>query len=298
MKRKKPGERVAKLRVQDGEPFVTLRRKAARWLSDNLAALKIAKPGLPGTLNDRAQDNWESLLAIADLAGGDWPDLARAAAEGLSAGARVEADAQSIRVELLGAIKSTFELLRVDRLSSKTLVDELAKDGDGPWAAFGKAAKPISQRQLAAMLSGFKIEPTNVRLDNGDQRKGYDVSWFKDPFERYLSQHSPSRSVPSVPANDINSLEQKSSVPTKLAGTDKNTANPLKTKVGTAGTDRNPLPGKNEGSDRGMCAQCKGVPDGKEQIVSLAGGETVWLHRECRKYWFDDHPAQRPDPRQ
>ena len=32
-----------------------------------------ARPALPDELDDRAQDVWEPLLAIADLAGGDWP---------------------------------------------------------------------------------------------------------------------------------------------------------------------------------------------------------------------------------
>lgn len=199
---------------------------------------------------------------------------------------------------MLTAIKSAFAALNVERLASEVLVAELAKDSDGPWAAFGKAEKPISQRQVANLLREYGIAPKTVRLGNGDQKKGYDVSWFEEAFERYLGPPSPSRSVPPYQSSDINSLEQKSSVPAESAGTDRNSAKSLKTKRWYAGTDRNPLPGKNEGSDRGMCAQCKGAPDGKEQAVSLAGGETVWLHRECRKYWFDDHPAQRPDPRQ
>jgi Protein of unknown function (DUF3631) len=43
-----------------------------------------ARPTLPEELNDRAQDNWELLLAIADAAGGHWPQKARQAALALS----------------------------------------------------------------------------------------------------------------------------------------------------------------------------------------------------------------------
>ena len=46
--------------------------------------LEAALPEIPDDLNDRAQDNWEPLLAIADLAAGDWPNTARPAAKALS----------------------------------------------------------------------------------------------------------------------------------------------------------------------------------------------------------------------
>jgi putative DNA primase/helicase len=76
MRRKKPGERVAKLRAQDGEPFISLRRKAARWAGDNLEALKAARPELPEELNDRAQDNWEPLSATVGMPNGRVPPSA------------------------------------------------------------------------------------------------------------------------------------------------------------------------------------------------------------------------------
>jgi Protein of unknown function (DUF3631) len=40
---------------------------------------------LAAGLNDRAEDCWSPLFAIADIAGGNWPDLARKAALALSA---------------------------------------------------------------------------------------------------------------------------------------------------------------------------------------------------------------------
>ncbi len=58
MRRKKPAERVAKLRGREDETFTTLRRKAARWSSDNAVSLRAARP-VPEELNDRAADNWE-----------------------------------------------------------------------------------------------------------------------------------------------------------------------------------------------------------------------------------------------
>jgi hypothetical protein len=50
-------------------------------------------------------------MAIADLAGGEWPAKARAAALKLSGEAEAEVDAASIGVQLLAAIKAVFDRL-------------------------------------------------------------------------------------------------------------------------------------------------------------------------------------------
>jgi predicted lipoprotein with Yx(FWY)xxD motif len=48
-------------------------------LRDNFSKLIDPDPSIPAALNDRAADNWRPLIAIADLAGGEWPQLARQA---------------------------------------------------------------------------------------------------------------------------------------------------------------------------------------------------------------------------
>ena len=84
LKRKLPGERVERLRHADPEVLHTLARRCARFAADNAEKIRAARPSMPDGLHDRAQDNWEPLFAIADLAGGEWPDLARKAALALS----------------------------------------------------------------------------------------------------------------------------------------------------------------------------------------------------------------------
>lgn len=86
LKRKLPGEHVERLRHADPELFRTLARRCARFAADHAEAIRAARPSMPEGLHDRAQDNWEPLLAIADLAGGPWPEQARAAALALSGG--------------------------------------------------------------------------------------------------------------------------------------------------------------------------------------------------------------------
>jgi hypothetical protein len=63
------------------------------------------------------------------------------------------------------------------------------------------------------------------------------------------------------------------------------TSKPLKTQInddGDANDDIFPTSAK----DR-ICAQCHGPPDGTEQLCAV-GDQTVWLHRECRRFYVAD----------
>jgi hypothetical protein len=78
MRRRAPGETVAPYRHKRDRP--ALRKLAAElndWLRADLKALEQAAPHMP--VEDRAADTWEPLIAVADHAGGGWPDRARAA---------------------------------------------------------------------------------------------------------------------------------------------------------------------------------------------------------------------------
>ena len=98
--------------------------------------MRVADPDVPATLHDRAADCWRPLLAVADRAGGDWPEQARAAAVELS-GAEAE-DAEAV-VELL---RDMAEYLTDDDASiipSADLVAALVAQPDRPWATCATA---------------------------------------------------------------------------------------------------------------------------------------------------------------
>jgi hypothetical protein len=114
---------------------------------------------------------------------------ARAAAIRLSGDS--ESAAESAGAQLLRAIKVVFETLGVDRIASENLAEELAKDGDSPWAVYGKMGKPITQRQIAALLDRYGVHPDSIRFPNlGTTKKGYLSSWLQDAFETYLDTFS------------------------------------------------------------------------------------------------------------
>ena len=161
MQRKPKGAKVARCRRRDCAEFADLRRQARRWATDNLETLQAAKPALPDALNDRACDNWEPLLAIADLAGGEWPRKARDAAKALS-GDKAAADDDD-GVELLHDIRGAFAATDHDAIFTKTLIALLVADEERPWAAYGRSGKSISDRQVAKLLSPFGIISGTVR---------------------------------------------------------------------------------------------------------------------------------------
>jgi putative DNA primase/helicase len=129
LKRKLPGEKVERLRHAARGAFEALVRKIARFAEDNGEAVVDAKPDLPGALNDRAQDNWEPLLAIADIAGGRWPQGARQVALEMSG---INDEPTSIGERLLADIREAFG--NDAKLSMADLAQRLASNEESPWA--------------------------------------------------------------------------------------------------------------------------------------------------------------------
>ena len=79
---------------------------------------------MPDGVVDRAADIWEALLAVADAAGGAWPERARVAAVALVA-QRPERE-PSLGIRLLTDMRRVFDDLAVDQVSTVTLLERLA----------------------------------------------------------------------------------------------------------------------------------------------------------------------------
>lgn len=181
MRRRAPGEvierfRSAKCQVA-AEP---LRRKAFRWATDCLSAMREIDPAMPSELNDRAADNWRPLVSIAELAGGEWPKRARAAALALSEDSD-EADGSAL-IDLLTVLREIFESR--DRIPSAELAEHLGGKAESRWAEWSRG-KPITQRQVARLLAPLKIKPGTIRT-GAETAKGYLKDWFDDAFRRYI----------------------------------------------------------------------------------------------------------------
>ena len=186
LQRKPPGKKVERLRRRDNKEFADLRSQAKRWAADNFDKLTDPDPEMPENLNDRAADNWRPLLAIADLAGGDWPTRAREAAGVLSG----EAHNDAMGIELLKDIKAAFG--DTEAMRSVDLVAKLAADPERPWAEW-KHGKPLTQNQLARLLKSFCIVSETVHIPGLSDAKGYQRTHFEEPWNVYCpGQNTPS----------------------------------------------------------------------------------------------------------
>src|SRR6266852_4054101 len=147
MRRRAPGEALERLRrAHLASGLEPLRRRAARWGVDHEAALRGADPAVPPELHDRQADNWRPLLAIADRAGGAWPELARAAACRLSgAGAEPE---QGAAVPLLADLRALFARTGAAPLATTAILRHLIALEERPWAAY-TGGQPLTPRPLA-----------------------------------------------------------------------------------------------------------------------------------------------------
>lgn len=121
MRRRRPGEKVAEFRTVRDTP--ALHAKAMELV-----------PSMP--VEDRAADTWEPLIAIADLAGGPWPRLARAACLVMTKHeAEQDQDNSGLSIRLLVDIRRAFAtegdppVIRTARL-----LDVLNKDDEAPLA--------------------------------------------------------------------------------------------------------------------------------------------------------------------
>lgn len=189
LKRKAPGETVAKFRIRRVRAETRpLRERLEAWAaSDGLAVLATAEPAMPPGLHDRQEDLWEPLLAIADLAGGDWPLRARAAAVRISQGASAEEN-HSAGIRLLADTRIVFNEKQVDWLASTELIAALSEIEESRWGTWYRG-NPISTTKLASLLKPYEVKPKRRRL--GEQLvRGYEKAAFKDAWERYTPAES------------------------------------------------------------------------------------------------------------
>ena len=165
--------------------------------------MRDSDPEVLASLRGRAADNWRPLFAIANLAGGEWRERARQAAEALEVGD----DAEGLPILLLCDMRNLFHERKTDRLASEGIVKALAHMEDRPWPEY-KGGKPITQRQLASLLKGFGVEPRTLRFEDDRRCKGYQGEDLADAFSRY----TPIKSVPPCQSVDNRRLSDSPSV--------------------------------------------------------------------------------------
>ena len=190
LQRRRPEEPVERFfhhkADQDAAP---LREALEQWSVEHLSELAGREPDLPDVLGDRAQEVWLPLIAIADVAGGDWPVRARRAAVALSGPEATAGGEESHGVRLLGDIRTVFaDKLEPPVILTRDLVAALNASEELPWGGWNHG-DGLRDRDLARLLSPFAVRPHSIKTQVQSQVKvarGYRHRQFEEPWSRYL----------------------------------------------------------------------------------------------------------------
>lgn len=160
------------------------------WARGALASLTGIEVKLPDQLTGAQEDICEPLLAVADQAGGEWPEKAREAVIAICA----SAEDQSVGAQLLDSCRKAFSFSNTDKMQSSELLERLIReeDANAPWAAWwendvkrGNVQGPA--QKLARLLDSFSIKPRTFRGEDDKTHKGYFKADFDDAWRRYLA---------------------------------------------------------------------------------------------------------------
>lgn len=201
MQRRARSESVESFRRRRSVPPLNeLRQRLHAWLSPSTDVLADAEPDMPA--DDRAADVWDPLIAVADLAGGEWPVRARNACLALTSTAG-EQDAGANEGRLLSDLQSIFE---GDRMPSARIVESLCSMEEAPWSNWN--GRGLSANGLASKLRLYGVRSKTFRVGNATPR-GYDRSDLEPIWARY---------APSTETNATSATDGRCEGPFESAG--------------------------------------------------------------------------------
>lgn len=206
MRKKAPNETCEpyRRRVHEKQGHA-LRDQLAEWTATLHDQVAEAWPEMPEGVVDRPADVWEPLLAVADAAGGEWPERGRAACLALIKAASA-GDEASLGVRLLTDLRDRV-FCGVDRMPTAAILEVLLKLDDSPWddmSEDGHSLKPLTARRLSKLLSQYvrpdntPIKPRGIRVGSGTP-KGYYADDLSDAWTRYCPP-DPGKSATSATA--------------------------------------------------------------------------------------------------
>jgi hypothetical protein len=177
-----------KYRRRDRAKAKPLHYALEKWSSDPelQRQLREARPKMPEGLNDRQEDIWEPLLALADSVGGDVPRLARAAVEAVSE----NGDELSYGAEQLAATRKLIG--DKNRITSAELIE-------GLWEAEALPARLMEDEEpnykkighwLSKFIQSYGGNPARKLRFGNQTSKGYESAELKSIFDRYCPPES------------------------------------------------------------------------------------------------------------
>jgi len=213
MRRRAPSESVEPYRrreqQQAGKHLV---ERLAAWAASIESRVTGAWPAMPEGIQDRDADVWEALLAVADAAGGNWPEQARVAAVALVAESK--RSTPSLGIQLLADLRHIFG--EADALSTETILTKLHAIEESPWGDL--RGKPLDARGLSNRLRPYGVSPCSVRL-GGTTPKGYYRQALWDAWIRYLGPHHHGSATTATTATNEPNVADVAHVAGAMGGT-------------------------------------------------------------------------------
>ena len=182
LERKPKGVRRARLKETPQEVWETLERKCLRWATDNKDKVAVAKIAPLEVSNDRASDNWELLLAIAEVI-----DPAKKVTDGEPKPYSVqirsfaleeendERDEESEGTQVLNVLRKAFRDECVARdldfddpktdlaIRLKDLCSALNREEIAPWKDRDMG---VTSQWLAKVMRRYRIKAIQLRIDS------------------------------------------------------------------------------------------------------------------------------------
>ena len=188
MERKPSSVRLPGWRDRDRAEIERLRRQLARWTNDHAGQILEARRRLafPSGLKDRARDGWEALLAIGEVAYGEWAgDGGRAWAACEHVSARGDGAPDDGELLVLDMHQVFTEAGDPDALPTSRVLGALHEMEDRPWGDW-KGRGPMKAQTLAFLLKRFGVRPQDVWVAEQEKvLKGYKRETFAYIWEQY-----------------------------------------------------------------------------------------------------------------
>lgn len=171
-----PGEQMAEWDARVVIPAAAGLGRRSAGMEQHADWFRTASPQVPAHLHGREKELWLPLFAVAEFAGGDWPERARAA----SLIHKRPADEDSDGTLLLRDLHAILQRQpRRARFSMSELV-HAQRSLDAP-----DYSGHLDTRELGAILRRYGIRSKAMRFPGGTA-KGYERTQFTDVIARYV----------------------------------------------------------------------------------------------------------------
>jgi Protein of unknown function (DUF3631) len=199
MRRKTDTETVKPLRQRETQVSAQpIRERLEAWKARGVVRhLQECRPAAIDSLGDRQNDISEPLLAIAEVAGGDWVRRLTSALVTVLKGSRGEN--VSTGVTLLMDIRSIFQERKAEKIFSKELAAALCEIEGRLWADWNRG-KGFQANDLAKQLARYDIRPRKISIAT-DKLQGYFLDAFEDAWKRYCPAPPDSAGTPELSAS-------------------------------------------------------------------------------------------------